>query len=314
MKKDKPFDISVIIPIYNAEKYLQECLDSVIGQNFSNFEVLLINDGSSDNSGNICNEYAEKYNYIKVFHKENGGVSSARNTGLNVVQGKWITFVDADDYLLPDAFATLHNTAINSDSDLILANTLRLKEGKLSPLHKMKEETTSNVVLSLKQFSLWGYLFCAEIIKNADVRFVDGLAYSEDRVFIYQVALQCKAITYCNTPAYVYRLHADSVCHNPNTVRKAYHHFWAAAEIAMLARKYKAKKEVHTKLLKEEKNVIGMGIEFFTRLPFTKTDYNKVKQDYLKFNCGNWKDKIKFNFIFVKKYLQTKRRKIIKFK
>ncbi len=132
--EQKP-DISIIIPVYNVQCYLRTCLSSVIGQKFINFEVLLIDDGSLDGSGKICDEYANMYDNIRVFHKENGGVSSARNVGLSAARGKWITFVDADDYLLPDALLVLYNIAINSDSDsdLVLANTLRLKDGKLFP-------------------------------------------------------------------------------------------------------------------------------------------------------------------------------------
>src|SRR5690606_22590995 len=95
--------VSVIIPVYNTENYLRECLDSILAQTFTDFEVLLINDGSTDSSGKICDEYAEKDSRIKVFHKENGGVSSARNLGLDNAKGEWICFVDSDDEILQDA-------------------------------------------------------------------------------------------------------------------------------------------------------------------------------------------------------------------
>lgn len=91
--------ISVIVPVYNVQKYLSRCIDSILAQTFTDFELLLINDGSKDNSGKMCDEYAKKDTRIHVFHKENGGVSSARNLGLENVQGEWITFIDSDDYL-----------------------------------------------------------------------------------------------------------------------------------------------------------------------------------------------------------------------
>ena len=91
--------ISVIVPVYNAEKYLHRCIDSILSQTFTDFELLLINDGSKDSSGAICDEYAAKDNRVRVFHKENGGASSARNLGLDNAKGEWIAFVDSDDLL-----------------------------------------------------------------------------------------------------------------------------------------------------------------------------------------------------------------------
>lgn len=96
--------ISVIVPVYNTEKYLHRCIDSILAQTFSDFELLLINDGSRDKSGEICDKYALKDSRVRVFHKENGGVSSARNLGLDKAQGEWIVFVDADDYLYSRSF------------------------------------------------------------------------------------------------------------------------------------------------------------------------------------------------------------------
>ena len=98
--------ISVIVPIYNTEKYLAKCLDSLINQTFQSLEIILIDDGSIDNSGKICDEYALNDDRIKVIHKENGGVSSARNAGLDLATGSYIAFVDPDDYIDPDMYAT----------------------------------------------------------------------------------------------------------------------------------------------------------------------------------------------------------------
>ena len=91
--------ISVIVPVYNTEKYLHRCVDSILAQTFTDFELLLIDDGSTDSSGAICDESAQKDSRVRVFHKENGGVSSARNLGLDKAKGKWVTFVDSDDWI-----------------------------------------------------------------------------------------------------------------------------------------------------------------------------------------------------------------------
>ena len=110
--------ISVIVPVYKAEKYLHRCVDSILAQTFTDFELLLINDGSPDNSGVICDEYAQKDNRIRVFHKENGGVSSARNIGLDNAKGEWITFIDSDDYIEQGYF----EIPLDTTADLLIQN------------------------------------------------------------------------------------------------------------------------------------------------------------------------------------------------
>ena len=112
--------ISIIIPVYNTQQYLPRCIDSILSQSFTDFELLLIDDGSTDGSGKICDAYAEKDNRIRVFHKENGGVSSARNLGLNEAQGEWICFVDSDDELLPDGLQIMAD-GISNEVDMIMA-------------------------------------------------------------------------------------------------------------------------------------------------------------------------------------------------
>ena len=100
--------ISIIIPIYNVEKYMEKCLNSVVNQTYNNIEIILIDDGSKDKSREICDNYAKKDNRIKVVHKENNGVSSARNTGIDMSKGKYITFIDSDDYIDTDYIETLY--------------------------------------------------------------------------------------------------------------------------------------------------------------------------------------------------------------
>lgn len=110
--------ISVIIPVYNVEKYLRRCIDSVLAQTYANLEIILVDDGSQDNSGAICDEYKEMDDRIVVIHKENGGLSSARNIGLDVAQGEYIGFIDSDDYIEKDMFEYLHNLLTKSDADI----------------------------------------------------------------------------------------------------------------------------------------------------------------------------------------------------
>lgn len=122
--------ISVIVPVYNAEKYLHRCIDSILAQTFTNFEVLLVNDGSKDNSGKICDEYAVKDQRIRVFHKENGGVSSARNLGLDNARGEWITFVDSDDWIEPTMYELMYDDAIKKGVELVYCDMNMVYEDK----------------------------------------------------------------------------------------------------------------------------------------------------------------------------------------
>jgi len=112
--------ISVIVPVYNVEKFIKRCLDSIINQTMRDLEIILVNDGSTDNSGKICDEYAQLDNRITVIHKENGGLSSARNTGLDVATGEWISFVDSDDYIEKNMYEVLYKTAIEEDVDICI--------------------------------------------------------------------------------------------------------------------------------------------------------------------------------------------------
>ena len=110
--------ISVIVPVYNVERYLRQCLDSLINQTYNELEVIMVDDGSKDSSGKICDEYSEKYDNFKVVHKENAGLGMARNTGFEHIKGEYVTFVDSDDYLEPDCIATLYNELRNKDVDM----------------------------------------------------------------------------------------------------------------------------------------------------------------------------------------------------
>lgn len=201
--------ISIIIPVYNAEKYLRECLDSVLAQTFTDFEVLLINDGSTDNSGQICDAYALQDTRIKVFHQENGGVSSARNLGLDNAKGEWITFVDSDDYLGDNYFYFLK--LIPEDADFVLLNITRDIKGEVKSLVNFKENTYSKEDFLLK-YPLypnfpgpWGKFFRLDIIKSNEVVFDEKLSFGEDALFNLTYLKFAKVIVTANYSNYYYR-------------------------------------------------------------------------------------------------------------
>lgn len=200
--------ISIIIPIYNAEKYLVRCLDSILAQTFTDYELLLIDDGSKDSSGKICDEYAEKYSRIRVFHKSNGGASSARNVGLDNACGEWIAFADADDYVSPNWLSVFINI---DECDLKTQGIITDKPFLKNLGLKYAFEYEGNACGFLKRafpIRIVGYLFCklfrASIIKDNAIRFDESVRYLEDELFVVSYLKHCNKIVSVNKTSYYY--------------------------------------------------------------------------------------------------------------
>ncbi len=124
-------EISIIVPVYKVEKYLKKCVDSILAQTFSDFELILVDDGSPDNSGRICDDYAKKDARVRVVHKQNGGLSSARNAGIEVAKGKYLGFVDSDDYIAEDMYELLYKAIIKEEADLSICGIYDVYEEKI---------------------------------------------------------------------------------------------------------------------------------------------------------------------------------------
>lgn len=189
--------ISVIVPVYNVEKYLRRCIDSILAQTFADFELLLIDDGSKDSSGAICDEYAEKDNRILVFHKENGGVSSARNVGLDNAKGEWITFVDADDYVSKE-WLYYFKFKDNTDTAMICQGLVKFIQNGDDINDTSVTETyrcnciggVSCVLTAIFLRSMLGWIvvkaFRRDLIKKRSVKFDISQRYREDEKFILE--------------------------------------------------------------------------------------------------------------------------------
>ncbi|MCD8266101.1 MAG: glycosyltransferase [Prevotellaceae bacterium] len=229
-------ELSVIVPVFNAGEYLRECVESVLGQSFREWELLLVDDGSTDGSGEVCDGYALGDGRIRVYHKENGGVSSARNVGLDEAQGEWIAFLDADDYLPPRTLEALVEEARASGADLTIGEVRRLLRGKEKTLDDMPLHCGGSVAASIRRLGLWGYLFRSKAIKEARLRFTEGLAFSEDRVFVFQYALQCLTLCLVEQPVYVYRINDQSSTRTADILLHASHQLKALALLSSLAR------------------------------------------------------------------------------
>lgn len=208
--------ISVIVPVYKAERYLPRCINSILNQSYKNFELILVDDGSPDNSGKICDDYALKDNRIKVIHKENGGVSSARNAGIDVATGEYINFIDSDDWITLDSLEKLLATIKNNDAQISIGNWDRRRRVVQETAFKNllidfnnKVEDFQEDVFTLLNFSInapWGKLYLTSIIKDNSIYFKNDIKYGEDTIFLFTYLKFCEKIATSTDIVYHYNL------------------------------------------------------------------------------------------------------------
>lgn len=206
--------ISLIVPVYNVEKYMDKCIESIVNQTYKNLEIILVDDGATDGSGEKCDAWGKKDDRIKVIHKENGGLGNARNVGMKYAQGEWIGFVDSDDFISPSMYETLYNICNEFCADLAVTSFSFYYNGKTSPIHSPTgdivlyegnewideyygKEKSGNIVPAA-----WSKLYKRELI--IDKKFSEG-RYYEDIVVTAMVLNEAKKIVYINEPLYFYR-------------------------------------------------------------------------------------------------------------
>ena len=215
--------ISIIVPIYNAENYLKSCLDSVLSQTFKDFEVLMVNDGSTDSSATLCQAYAERDSRFRYFEKENGGLSDARNYGLDRAQGAYITFLDADDFLFENYLEKLYQASYLSDSDILIGGYCRFDGSdfyfyndhfKSDSLNSFTSAQAIQVLDSMLDVpfltfsTAWGKLFKRDLFN--ELRFPYG-KYAEDQFLIWKLYMKATNIHVFNNASYVYRMNPSGL-------------------------------------------------------------------------------------------------------
>ncbi|MBO4628198.1 MAG: glycosyltransferase [Lachnospiraceae bacterium] len=224
--------VSVVIPVYNVEKYLHECVDSVLSQTYGELEIILVDDGSPDGSGSICDEYAARDSRVSVIHKENGGLSDARNAGLEVVTGEYVWFVDGDDSLTSDAVEKVLQRAEATKADIVYLDAINFNEEGFAPsfseslVHRGQYEPTSGSKMMIQMFEQNDYIcsacthfYRAAFLFENRLRFVKGLLF-EDLMFNGATFLKARTVSGVNEPLYCRRLHADSILTSSGSVRK----------------------------------------------------------------------------------------------
>lgn len=214
--------ISVIIPVYNTGKYLQQCLDSVIAQTYQNLDIVVVDDGSTDGSGDLCDQYAQRDERIRVLHKENTGVSSARNMGLIHAKANYLCFVDADDVILPDYVMYLYKLLISYQADISICGYV-----KLANIDEYIDEEKEYIRVYQKQTALKDMIYKCNITSYSylklyrkellnDIYFDEELHVAEDFDFVYKCLLNTEKIVYGSKVLYIYRQHDESCMHSDN--------------------------------------------------------------------------------------------------
>jgi len=214
---NKPL-ISIIIPVYKVEPYLRKCVDSVLAQTYTNLEIILVDDGSPDNCGKICDEYAEKDKRIVVIHKENGGLSDARNAGLDIMKGEYVAFVDSDDWVSVKYIEDMYSNLAKYDADISLSGTIYVYENnkkdmvlaisKNEGLYTQKEAVENFFYQKGIYPSAYSKLYKTELFKT--IRYPKG-KLNEDSAITYKIFCLCDKISYTNANNYYYLQRIGSI-------------------------------------------------------------------------------------------------------
>lgn len=234
LEKGNPF-ISIVVPIYNVEKYLKKCVESILNQTYKNFELILVDDGSPDRCGEICEDFAKKDLRIRVIHKENGGLSSARNAGIDVAKGEYIGFVDSDDYIEPFMYEKLVNAVVKDNCLLSVCSVKYVFEDGSAVTKENSEESQvfdfNRAILEMNTYRLfdmgaWSKLYHRDLFK--EIRFPVG-KLSEDFYIMYKIFDIAQRVSYVADPCYNYLQRTNSISRNT----KINHDFEYAAKEQM---------------------------------------------------------------------------------
>lgn len=219
------YKISIIVPVYNAERYLKQCIDSILNQTINSLELILLDDGSKDNSGTICDEYAEKFDNIRVLHLKNGGPARARNIGVNEASGEYVGFVDSDDYVDLKMYDDLYSKAKETDSEIVMCSCYieNAKETvpivmNYNPIYKDKEVVNKllarySTLDHIGLFSVCNKIIKKSFIMNNKLFFPEDLIRAEDAWFVFDCLKYAKIVSFIDTPYYYYRQVETSTMH-----------------------------------------------------------------------------------------------------
>lgn len=219
------YKVSVVVPVYNAELYIEKCVNSILNQTLDSIEIILLDDGSPDKSGEMCDKIAQQNDNVIVFHLENGGPSKARNIGMKYANGEYIGFADSDDYIEPDMLEVLYNTAKAKQADITMCSYFLDEDEKIRILQMSYKEEYSDydirdglLALYAKQYhnglySVWNKLFKKQMIQSNKITFNEELIRAEDAWFVFDCLKTVHKVCFVNKPLYHYRQVVNSTMH-----------------------------------------------------------------------------------------------------
>ena len=278
-KENKPL-ISVIVPVYNCGAYLPQCIESILAQTYKNLQIILIDDGATDNSGKICDDYAKKDTRIEVIHQKNAGVSQARNAGLKIAKGKYIGFVDGDDYISPGMYDYLYALNKEYNTAMSFCNFYILTEisEEQKPLIPSNSVLTANEALSLsvQQLFIWNKLFSADLFKG--LAFPKDISYGEDMFILLELFKRAGKIAYGIQPCCYYRQYIGSATRGQSWHPK--HLGWLAAADKVLS--YAREQQLNEVIKVLKNSQINLAVSFLRdsliKGPYDEESIKKLKK------------------------------------
>lgn len=305
--------ISIIVPIYNVERYIKQCINSIVRQSYKNIEVILIDDGSKDNSGIICDYYSTKYKQVKVIHKENEGVSVARNIGIELSIGKYITFIDADDFVEPTYVESLYKQCVDKNADLSICGAIDIDDKnkiiktsiEYSKLVDVQEAIKE--LLNEKYYSsvVWAKMYRRDLFKN--IKFNKDIKIAEDLDVLYRVIDRCNLINIDTSKKLYYYRNRENSATTAN-----YNNDWN--------NEIKICEDIISFIKNKYPDILYFAIKRYIRINVTcinkimknnlnkkeelielQNNIKKYKKNYLKNNNISIKNKIKY-LVVIQKY------------
>lgn len=276
--------ITVIVPVYKVEPYLRRCIESIISQTYANLEIILVDDGSPDSCGGICDDYAEIDQRITVIHKKNGGLSDARNAGLEQAKGKYIAFVDSDDFVSPQYIGRLYEALVENNADIAVCAEAFVEEGpdgSVLPMKRPLRDVEGSVTMTARDAlscmlrqdifdaSAWAKLYRSDLF--SDVRFPVGYAY-EDVGTIHRLMLKSHRVTYLGEHLYFYLQRKGSILHTGGSSKR----FWDGLAMAQAQKDHVL---AQIPALEKEANCRCLSMGFHALMGASRTGDDKLLDD-----------------------------------
>ena len=275
--------ISVIVPVYNVESYISKTIESILAQTYKNIEIILVDDGAKDNSGKICDEYAQKDNRIKVIHKENGGLSSARNAGMKIMQGEYVCFVDSDDWVSPNFVERMLACISKSNTDM---GSCRFCETTGTEESVCDQETDPRIIADDKFYCAltedsyagfaWNKIFKTSIIKDRSLCFDEKIFNGEDLPFVVEYLKHCVKTSFLDERLYYYYIRPGSITTTVKLTKRYVTIVYAREKVLSVITAYAPQYE----------DIVLYGyLSHLIKIKYMLKNYKKEHRDYYKEIC-----------------------------